>query len=145
MTNVLLPCRLDCSGVAVRVAVGAAQHVAPTEGGVQHSEVGGCNIPPSMFRCVCSGVSSYTVSTEPRQRRGKRRERPPLFRRGRGSASGGVSHLVQHQVQHPPSPRVGVAPVRNHPCYMDSSIYARVSSIYMDSSIYARVSSILEG
>ena len=46
MTNVLLTCRLDCSGVAVGAAVGAAQHVAPTEGGVQHKEVGGCNIPP---------------------------------------------------------------------------------------------------
>ena len=117
MTNVTVTCRLDCSGVAVGVAVGVAQHVAPTEGGVQHKEVGGVQHLPR----PCSAVSVRVVRPTPsRPNRasgeGKDGSDPPPFRRWRGSASGGVSHLVQHQVQHPPSPRVGVAPVRNHPC-----------------------------
>ena len=52
MTNVLLPCRLDCSGVAVGAAVGAAQHVAPTEGGGNTTRWGGATSPRP-----CSAVS----------------------------------------------------------------------------------------
>ena len=39
MTNVMLTCRLDRSGVAV----GVAQNVAPTEGGCNTKRGGGCN------------------------------------------------------------------------------------------------------
>ena len=90
MTNVLLPCRLDCSGVAVRVAVGAAQHVAPTEGGVQHNEVGGCNIPPvhvplCLFGCFVLHRLDRTAPAE----REKTGATPPFFAAGAARRVGG--------------------------------------------------------
>ena len=49
MTNVMLTCRLERSGVAV----GAAQNVAPTEGSATQNKVGSVTLPPSIFRCFC--------------------------------------------------------------------------------------------
>ena len=49
----------------------------------------------------------------------------PLVRHGEGE----VHHRVQHPALHPTPAVGGVAPVPMYPCYMDSSIYAWVSSI----------------
>ena len=79
--------------------------------------VGGVRPPASIFRCRCSGFSSWTGRSEPRQRRGKGRERPPLLDRWRGSAREGASDTVSGTVSDAPAAVGGVAPVLMHPCW----------------------------
>ena len=102
--------RLDPSGVTVRVTAGVTPDVAPTEGGVQHRAVGGCNIPPVYFGLSLFGFFVLARLAEPRQRGGTRRERPPRVCRWRGTVSGGVQHRVQHPVQHTPPATGGSLP-----------------------------------
>ena len=80
------------------------------QGGCTKKRRGGVPHPHPFFRRLCSGCSSWTGRPEPRQRRGERRERPPLFDRWARFGEGGVSHPVYHLVYHTP-PVVGVAPV----------------------------------
>ena len=77
------------------------------QGGVYQKDNEGCTTPPSIFPLAWFGFFVLDRMTEPRQRGGERRERPPLFDRWRGSASGGVYHPVYHRVSHPPRLRGG--------------------------------------
>ena len=85
--------------------------------GVRKTVVGGVRPPASIFRCRCSGFSSWTGRPEPRQRRGRGRERPPLLDRWRSSAREGVSATVSGTVADAPAAVGGVAPVLMHPCW----------------------------
>ena len=78
------------------------------EGGCTKIGVGGVPRRPSYFRRRCSGFSSWTGRPEPRQRRGRGRERPPLYRRWRGTAKwGGVAPVFMYPCRKAPRPARG--------------------------------------
>ena len=56
MRRALVTRRLGPSGVTVGVTTGVTPDVAPTEGGVQHTAVGGVQHPPVHF-----GLSLFVV------------------------------------------------------------------------------------
>ena len=100
--------RLDRSGAAMGAATGAAQHVAPTEGGVLPKQMGGCystlvHVSPSLFGLF---VLTRLTRAAPavREKTGATPPFVPLVR----LVDGGVLRPVRQPVrQHPPSTRGG--------------------------------------
>ena len=64
MTNVMLTCRLDRSGVTMGVTAGVEQNGTRTEGGVYQKQSGECNTPPFQFPPSLLGF--FVISRLPR-------------------------------------------------------------------------------
>ena len=109
---------------------GAGQRCCdPQTGGGSQQQRRGDHIPPVHFSLPLFGlfVLERTTRTAPAERE-RTGATPPFFAAG-AARRGGVDHTGFHTRYHTPPAFVGVAPVLMYPCYMDSSIYARVSSI----------------
>ena len=98
-------------------------------GGVSQKTRGECQAPPFHLSLSLFGffVLDRPTRTAPAER-DVTGATPPRLCRWRGTAKGGCQPRCQAPCQ-PPLAFGEVAPVCMYPCYMDSSIYARVSSI----------------
>ena len=115
-------------GSCLRSWSGSSSHLTQTEVGCQEKRRVCVRQPYSVFTCGCSCFSSCTGRDVTRQQTRRGRERPPLICRWHGSAKGAVSATVSGTVSDT-HPRLWGRSRRIYPCYMDSSIYARASSI----------------
>ena len=80
MTNVMLTCCLDRSGVEAGVAAGVEQNGTQTEGGVYQKQSGGCHTRP--FQFLPSLLGFFVINRLPRTAPAERERTgatPPLL------------------------------------------------------------------